>query len=212
MLTSRICILAITLAGAVHGTTFGTNLIVNGDAESFTMVDPLTTDGIADFAGWTRTGDVFRNTYMLHGNFVYITDPGTEAFGSGYFLGGDQASTQLTQSIFIGDQSVLIDSGLVDFQLRGWMTAARQSPTGAIDTVTLGVRFLDGLGHNPGGTGIASPDQAALTLAGSPVTAQQYSDLRVSVGVVPTGTRSLDVSMAGVRRGELNFAVLENHQ
>ncbi len=211
MMLTRLCTLTLVLGVGAFATTFGTNLIVNGDAESYTLVNPGVTFGVADFTDWTRTGHASYVNYPDFCCFHYVTDPGTEAFGAGYFLGGDQASSELTQSIFIGDQSALVDAGRVNFDMRGWLSSARQTATGAIDSVAFSVRFVDGLGNDLGGTGIASLDQAELTALGSPVTSQGYFQLSVSQGLVPAGTRSLDVALLFTRfNGTILNAAADN--
>ncbi len=84
--------------------------------------------------------------------------------------------------------------------MRGWLSAARQVSTGPIDSVTVSVRFLGSLSQDLGGAGLSSPDQAELTLLGSPVTSQQYSELMTTFGLVPAGTRSIDLSLNFTRQ------------
>ncbi len=189
-------------------TEFETNLITNPGAEDATPVESSRPNGTADFAGWTRSGNVFRNLYTRFK--VTAVDGESEPFGEGYFLGGDQSESKLTQRIDLEDLDSAIDQGQVSYELQGWLGAARQS-TQNVDQSELKARFLNESGEELGSTTLASPDAIELAVLGAPLGSLIHSVKRTETGTLPQGTRSIEIEISFDRKtGRILNASVDN--
>jgi hypothetical protein len=183
------------------------NLIVNSGAESFVVLPPNTQNNVADFAGWTRTGNVYQNSYATF-PVTKVGESPLPDFGESYFLGGDQAFTSLTQTVDLSAFAAGIDSGAADFNLSGWMGGRQQAAVDDVaaltvrfrdaDAVVIGTQTLDGPGSEELAALGATPGTAALSF-------------RQGVGRVPVGTRSAEVYLTFTRNsGTINNANVDN--
>jgi hypothetical protein len=104
---------AIFAVPTIHAqSVFGTNLIVNGDAESGGGGNG--SKPVASIPGWTvnNGADVltYASTYGLTtGDVVPI------AIGKNYFAGGHNASSSISQSVSLASGASTIDAGGVTF-------------------------------------------------------------------------------------------------
>lgn len=176
------------MPGDARATAYGTNLIVNGAAEAeapsatgFEVVPVIT--------GWTRTGNLTIVPWSGVGDFPDNADPGPAIRGAGFFAGGpSNASSQMLQSIDVSDLAGAIDAGGVNYSLVGYLGGfATQG-----DNATLHLTFRDAVAAAVGSTAIG------------PVTATDRGSStgllrRSQAGVVPVGTRSLELRLACAR-------------
>ncbi|MGH2410036.1 MAG: hypothetical protein ACRDGS_06640 [Chloroflexota bacterium] len=130
-----VLIAAVPLAstgGTVHaqaaGSIFGSNLIVNGDAEANPGNSFSQAVGV-DARGWKATGMLRVLQYEAQPNDKYpeyptMADPGPSARGKNYFAGGAQSQgnqTTATQIVAVADGAKAIDTGKVTFTLSGYL-------------------------------------------------------------------------------------------
>lgn len=216
--TTLIAGLAFTLliSSPIYAATFGTNLIINGDAEEG-QGDPIGNavgSDIPTIPGWTTTGSFsvlnygatgFSFTNPL-GNVVNVTVPGTDvpgpsARGANLFFGGaNRASSSASQLIDISNLASTIDAGQGTFNLSGWLGGYSTDE----DIASLNITFLDQANQSLGIASIASP------------TASQRDNttglfLQSADGSVPVGTRQINVLLnANYARGRVNDAYADN--
>lgn len=125
--------------GAIAGVPFGSNLLVNGDAE-------------AGLGGWVNNG-VEIATPAIAG--VVGLAPG-ESIGAGSFWGAQGPLVQtMSQSIDLGGIARSVDAGVVTSHFD--ILLQSRATTGAIDTVTGTLRFLDAGGAPLVSVGLADP-------------------------------------------------------
>jgi hypothetical protein len=107
------------LALPVRASSFGVNLIVNGDAES----DPSSATGyeiVPAITGWTRTDNLTVVSWTTGGGFPVNADPGPAVRGASFFAGGpSSAASEMTQTIDISDLAGTIDGGTAGYRLGG---------------------------------------------------------------------------------------------
>jgi hypothetical protein len=99
-------------AGAV---TFGTNLIINGDAEESVGLIPT----IGAVSGWTGIGTLTSIPYGTDG-FPTSTSPGPANRGNNFFAGGTSNLTNPFQYIDVSAGAGVIDAGNARFNLSGF--------------------------------------------------------------------------------------------
>ncbi|MCX2932002.1 phosphoesterase [Mycobacterium sp. CVI_P3] len=179
--------------------TTSPNLLVNPGAE---LGDAAGLgNSTVSVPGWTATGvptvvqyGELRNSWPIGLSFAwpnlppFLSFPGTNAAppngGNQFFGGGNVASSALSQSVDLSDASAEIDGGAVAFNLSGYLGGYLLDPSFA----TVKVTFLD---------------QNQLYLGSStigPVTNLERWGLtgfrqRTSVGTIPVGTRSAEVTL-----------------
>lgn len=131
-------------------TPFGTNLVVNGDAESDTGAP---SDGqVVKPTGWTTTGEFTAVQYGASGGFPNKTSPGPTDRGKNFFAGGNVAKSTAAQTIDLSSGAQAIDSGGVTYTLAGWLGGYSSQADNAQVTVT----FLNAAGSSLG-TGRIGP-------------------------------------------------------
>jgi hypothetical protein len=168
---------------------FGTNLIVNGNAEG----GPGSSDGstlpVPNAPGWAVTGNLIVNQYNIAGGFPLSTDPGSPTRGNNYFAGGaNNASSSASQSINVAAGAAVIDAGSATYSLTGWLGGFSSQD----DNATLTVTF-----RNAGASAIGSASIGPVTAVNrGSVTGMQ---LRSAGGAVPAGTRTIDVVLQMTR-------------
>ena len=177
-----------TLPGASFATTtFGSNLIVNGNAEA----DPGSTDGgeIGAVTGFGRSGQFTVVQYDASGGFPTSSDPGPASRGKNFFGGGPSAALSTgTQTLHLTDIALSIDGGQAGYDLSAWLGGYSTQDDNAI----LSIAFLDidnaQLGSASVGP-VTEPDRSGLT-------GLLYRDV---LGLVPARTRSIDVTLTLTR-------------
>jgi hypothetical protein len=168
------------------------NLIVNGGAEVFTGGP----NAVADFDGWTRTGNVFHNFYAS----FPVTPVGSTpfpSFGNSYFLGGNEASTSLTQVVDLSGFTSIIDSGSAIYNLSAWLGGRAQEVD--VDTSQIEVVFRNASSAPLGTVTLIGPDFAELTANGSSNILSIMLQ-RDALGAIPVGTRDAKFTLGFTRR------------
>jgi hypothetical protein len=106
-------------SGALAADFYGTNLVVNGNADaaagapnSGTIVKPL---------GWTTTGQFTAVKYGAAGGFPNKTTPGPADRGANFFAGGNVPVSTATQTISLATGAADIDKGGVTYVLSAWL-------------------------------------------------------------------------------------------
>lgn len=180
-------VLAAAASIASAQSIFGSNLIVNGGAESGAGGNGLTQ--VTSVPGWQATGgcDVwtYATAYMnVHG--VEPTDIVPRGAGNNYFAGGmAPKSCTFTQNPDISSGASTIDAGNATFALAGYFGGY----SGDQDNATLTVAFL-----NSSGTSLSS---VTIGNVGPNDRADQQSGmyLRKQLGQVPVGARKVTVTL-----------------
>ena len=168
--------------------TLGSNLIVNGDAETDTTAIG---DGAADHdvSAWENETGIF--TVVRYGaptGFPTSTDPGPTNRGIFFFEGGTAAASSGSQVIDLSGCSSQIDGGAQQFNLSGFLGGFQNQEDSARAIITF---------KNDAGSPIG-------TAAIGPVTATERANVtglieRRSTGSVPVGTRTVEVVLQMTR-------------
>lgn len=207
---------SLLLSSPIYAATFGTNLIVNGDAEQG-QGDPIGNAvgaNIPTIPGWTTTGSFSVLKYGAtgfsftnpSGNVVNVTVPGIDVPGPSdrganlFFGGADRASSSASQLIDISDLASTIDAGQGTFNLNGWLGGYSTDE----DSAALKITFLDQANNSLGIASITSPTPAQRNnITGL--------FLQSNDGSVPVGTRQINVLLnANYVRGRVNDAYADN--
>jgi hypothetical protein len=175
--------LAISACGA-HAAGYGSNLIVNGDAENGTN-------------GWTALSGVplFEST-EYSSNWVKPTEPGPVDRGANLFVGGSGAEfVGGSQMVDLSANAADISGGAVQYQLSGWLGGW----TSQQDNALLYVSFVN-----------ASSIEVGSSILG-PVTPADRNNTtglfyRETSGMLPADTRSVifSLSMERVSGGDID--------
>jgi hypothetical protein len=157
----------------VGAVTFGTKIIVNGDAE-------------AGIAGWTSVGGLTIGQYGAIG-FPTTTDPGPVNRGNNFFWGGPRGQTSASQAIDVSANFGVIDAGNALFDLSGFL-GGRLSQN---DNASLQAIFRDS-GAITLGTATIGPVR--------PADRNNITGLfaRSTSGSVPFGTRSILLNISAI--------------
>jgi hypothetical protein len=169
-------------AGAV---SFGTNLIVNGDAEAGSADNDGT---VFPVPGWAVGGELTAVLWGACCGFPQFTDPGPVDRGEKLFYGGSAASSSGLQSIDVSSLAAAIDEGTVGFHLEGFLGGF--STQG--DNAVLTARFFDALADLQGAASIGP-------VSNSDRGNQTALLLRSVNGTVPAGTRTIVVELLMTR-------------
>jgi hypothetical protein len=157
---------------------YGSNAVVNGDAEANT-----------DFTlpiGWTNSGGSIVNgimavSYSHGGGWPLVTDPGPANRGSNFFAGGtDVALASMTQLLSIANVSAAIDLHQVSFDLSGYIGGFASQA----DNATFSATFRDA-SNNVIGTAIIGPVSNGDR---GNATGLLFRD---TTGLIPVGARSI---------------------
>lgn len=163
--------------------TRGSNLIVNGDAE--TDQGAVGNGSDADVSAWTsETGAFTIVKYGTHGDYPTNTDPGPANRGNFFFAGGNSPSSGGTQLINVSDCASQIDSGKQKFSLSGFFGGFGSQD----DSARLNITFRNSANNALLGT--ASIGAVSAADRGGSVTGLLS---RVTNGTVPIGTRFIEV-------------------
>jgi len=169
---------------------FGTNLIVNGDAEAGAG-SATGSDVISVVPGWTASGNFTVVDYGAGsaGAFPKATDPGPGDRGQHFFAGGpDNATSRARQVITLTSGLGAIDHGRVQYMLSGYLGGSKTHGGSAVVKLT----FRDANGK--------VLRRATL----GPVTAADRGNatglfLRAKANRVPVGTRSITITLIMTR-------------
>ncbi len=161
----------------------GTNLIVNGDAETGTAANAINSP-VTSIPGWTRTGSVNVIPYDLSG-LILLKNPAPQSHGFQYFVtystaNGDNAV--LTQDIDVSSAAALINNSTVKFTASAYLGTANGAGTAA--PARMLVSFKNGSGQT-----FSSATVGPLGFPGSGLSLQQQ------VGIVPSGTTRITVTL-----------------
>jgi hypothetical protein len=165
---------------------FGTNLVVNGNAEA--GPGATGTDTVSNIPGWTPSGNFTVHQYG-DTNYLTATDPGPDDRGQNFFAGGPgNSSSSASQMIDVSAGASTIDTGSVSFSLSAYLGGWQDQRDNAVLTAT----FLDGHGATLGTSSIG------------PVTASDRNSARGllsrgSTGTLPAGTRSVQLVLQMTR-------------
>ncbi len=179
--------LAVVPGTALASSIFGSNIIVNGDAES----GPASALGydVVGATGFVTTGNFTTVSYTAAGGFPVAGDPGVSAGGSNFFAGGPGESlSTATQTIDLSSGASFIDLGTSSYALSAYLGGfATQS-----DNAVLTVSFLGSLNNLLDSTSLG------------PVTNGDRGNLtgllfRSTSGFVPVGARSASVLLTMTR-------------
>ena len=186
----RIACAAFLLAAAqtVHAQgIFGTNLIVNGNAEAGAAGTAATP--VASIPGWTRTGNTNVLPYTITG-YLLLTDPAPPDHGFQYFAAAAQQGTySLAQNIDVSSGASTINGGNVKYTASAYLGSADGS--GLAPTAQMAVAF-----KNASGQTFSTATVGPLGLNGNGMSLQQQ------LGLVPTGTVSVTVTLTLLTRCE----------
>jgi hypothetical protein len=167
-------------------TLFGTNLIVNGDAESDTGAP--SNSQIVKPTGWTTTGEFTAVQYGASGGFPDKNSPGPSDRGKNFFGGGNVAKSTATQTIDLSSGAQAIDSGGVTYTLAGWLGGYGSQE----DNAQMAVTFLNAAG-NALGAGRIGP----VTAVNRHTTTGLFE--RTATGSVPAHARTARIVVTATR-------------
>jgi uncharacterized protein (TIGR03437 family) len=168
----------------------GTNLIVNGDAETpaFPPMTSVTGQPI-DIPGWSQEGLFTIDSYTDTGGDLTTTTPGPPNPGNFFFYGGESnAVSSANQSIDVSSAASLIDAGTVQYALSAWLGGYSSQN----DNATLTVNFED-WNANSLGTVTLGPYLASDRNNNSELLQAAQN------GSVPAGTRQINVLLTMTR-------------
>lgn len=177
-------------------TTYGTNLIFNGDAEANSGTTTYVTN--RGIGWWFDISTASIGIYGTNPTFPSTGSPGPTDRGSNLFFGGTNSSF-ITQRIDISELAADIDGAGVDYTLSGWFGGAGTEQ----EVASLSATFLDGLGVGLG-----------TNLVGS-VTAVERSGVtglwpRTALGTLPPGTRLVEFALTNRLVSGFNEAMADN--
>lgn len=174
--------LLLAFAGSAHAVSYGSNLIVNGNAES----GP---------AGWSAyAGTPLFAAVAYSGDWVKPTEPGPTDRGGFLFVGGSGVDYAAGfQTVDVSANAADIAKGNVGYSLSGWLGGW----TSQTDNAYLYVSFLDAASNVLGNAELASVTPADR----GNQTGLLY---REASGLVPVGTTKItfDLSMQRLVSGD----------
>lgn len=179
---------ALALAPAAHATSFGANLIANGNAET------------GNTNSWTTTPGFEVVNYGAAGGFPSLADPGPADRGTYFFGGGVSAKTSASQTIDLSALSAAISTGASRYDLSAWLGGYDSQNDNAELTAT----FF-------GSNGVTL-SQASI----GPVTNTDRGNhigllLRDSQGYIPVGTLNVGITLTMTRNaGSYNDGYADN--
>jgi len=185
-------------ADASPPAAYGTNLVVNGDAES--ELGAPDNNHVVKPRGWETTGQFTAVQYGASGGFADLKSPGPDNRGKSLFEGGNAPISTAKQTIALGALAADIDAGTVTYDFSAWIGGWESQD----DHAVVSVKFRDAAGKT----------LATSTLG--PVTASARGSItsllrRSHQGTIPKGTRSALVSIVITRiTGTYNDGSVDN--
>jgi PEP-CTERM motif len=186
-------------AATASAVPYGSNLIVNGNAEA--GIGAGSGGEQVAVPGWETTSSFTAVQWDAGGGFPALTDAGPVDRGLNFFAGGpDNGFSGARQVIDLSANSGAIDAYNVHYELSGWLGGFASQEDNALVIAT----FYDA-------------DGTMLSLDTlSPVTAAERGFqtgllLREASGMIPTGTRSVEIKLDMARlAGTYNDAYVDN--
>jgi len=169
-------------AGVSAEATYGTNLVVNGDAEA--GPGAASSSEIKPPPGWTSTGQFTAVKYGASGGFPDATSPSPADRGANFFAGGNVVLSSGSQTIRLDALAADIDTGTVKYAFSAWLGGFSNQDDNATVTVTFRSKTGGNTGHAQLGP-VLSAERKAVTGFLS----------KQAVGTVPKGTRSAVVTI-----------------
>ena len=179
--------LALTASAPASAQLFGSNLVVNGNAETGTTT------------GFATTGAFTTEAYG-NGGFPGAGEPGVSEGGTYLFAGGDGPASSAAQIVDVSTGASIIDFGTSTFTLSALLGGYSYQNDNAI----LAAAFFGAAGDMLGSATIG------------PVLAADRSNLsgllaRSTTGVIPIGTRSVNLLLSIARTdGSYNDGYADN--
>ncbi len=162
------------------------NLIVNGGAETGPGTDGLTAPSA--IPGWTQSGSPRVITYAS-GYDLLPSGIVPAVHRNNYFAGGlNGAASTLTQTIDASSAAASVDSGTLTYDVSAYLGG--RGDNNAVLTVTL-------LG--PSGIALGTVTLGPVTAADKAANSALY--FRRQIGIVPSGTRTIQVALQFNRAG-----------
>ncbi|HET6409599.1 MAG TPA: hypothetical protein VFG14_17055 [Chthoniobacteraceae bacterium] len=165
------------------------NLLANGDAETIT-------EGIkGTIEGWSKTADVLAMNYGGAPDEWQSGKPGPPDGRDRYFrlaLAINEPTKEVTQTVNVVGAEAEIDAGTAECALGGWFGGW----AGGDGSAQLRVSFQGANGAELGTLATEPPDPAKLT---KPEMGRATMTKITAVGMVPPGTRRMEVHLAAVR-------------
>jgi hypothetical protein len=181
---------------------FGTNLLVNGNAEA----GPGSSTGtqVSAVPGWTTTGSFTVVQYAAGSGFPGASSAGPTDRGANFFAGGpgsmSSSATQRLDLAGIAGLAPQIASGTVRFTLGGFFGGF----SGQDDAASLMARFFDASGALVG-SATAGPVFAAARVGVTGLLERSVA------GLLPSDARSVEFTLAmSHREGNYNDAYADN--
>ena len=187
--TAALATLVLTMAamsGALAADLFGTNLVVNGNAEA----GPGAPDSSAVVKppGWTTTGQFTAVKYGASGGFADKTTPGPTDRGANFFAGGNAPVSTATQTISLAAGAADIDKGGVKYAFSAWLGGyGTQDDNCKIMLIFKGA----------GGASLAQTQLGPVLAAGRKSVTGFF--LKTTSDVVPKGARSATITLTMTR-------------
>jgi hypothetical protein len=113
---------------------YGSNLVVNGDAEASAGASDNTE--VVTPPGWHTTGQFTAVKYGASGGFPDASSPGPPDRGLNLFEGGNTATSTAAQTIALNAYSADIDTGKVRYAVSAWIGGYAGQEDNAIVTVS----------------------------------------------------------------------------
>ena len=178
---------ALALAPAAQATTFGSNLIANGNAEN----------GVA---GWNATPQFEVVKYGAAGGFPFPADPGPADRGTYFFGGGYAALSTASQTIDLSSLAATINTGASRYDLSAWLGGYDSQNDNAKLTATF---------YGAGGVALSSASVGPVS--NSDRGNQTGLLLRDTQGYIPVGTLNVGITLDLTRNaGSYNDGYADN--
>jgi hypothetical protein len=188
-----LCVMALLGAAQTargQSSILGTNLIVNGNAESGSAGTP--TGVVASIPGWMRgAGNVNVIPYNTSGtatggaSYLQLTDPTPPDHGFQYFIGGppfSASTSSIAQTIDVSAAASMISSNTVKYAASAYLGSIDNS--GPAYVAGMAVAFQTASGGALGGFTLQPPPDAAGGLY-----------MQKQIGLVPSGTAKITVTL-----------------
>lgn len=176
-----------TLAANVEAVcTIGSNLILNGDAETDSALAGSGSDH--DLSNWdTETGSFTVVRYTTGGGFPTVSDPGPASRGTFFFAGGpiSNVTSGGTQVINVADCATNIDANRQPYDVSGFFGGFQNN----LETATLTLTFKNNANVSLGSTSIGNV--TANDRGQSTALLQRSTN-----GIIPSGTRTVEVTLS----------------
>jgi hypothetical protein len=190
--------LTLALAPAAQASSFGANLIVNGNAEAGAG---SSNGGLVAVPGWSATSNFTAVTYGASGGFPFAADPGPADRGLNFFAGGESnGASRATQTIDLSSLSAAINTGASRYDLSAWLGGYESQNDNASLTATF---------FGAGGAVLSSASLAGVSAADRGNHTGLFA--RDTQGYIPVGTLSVGIALDMTRNaGSYNDGYADN--